>query len=144
MSSVKETCPICNEKRTNIQRHIKLVHEKVKPYVCNICGKACSLEYNLEEHIRLCHSKVKLYKCRYCELVFGTPGNRISHEECKHINTENKRASPGEQMVINVLKKYNIKFEREKCFQNLVSKNGRMLKYDFSIGILENNIIVTY
>ena len=55
MSTVKETCPICNEIRTNIKRHIKLVHEKVQPYVFEICENACSLQYNLEEHILLYH-----------------------------------------------------------------------------------------
>ena len=140
MPTKTEVCTICNETRTNIKRHIKLTHEKVKSFICDICGKSCSLKYNLEEHIRLRHSKLKLYKCNYCELMFGTPGNRNSHEECKHINDENKRASPGEQMVINVLNKCKIKFEREKSFQHLRSKNGGMLKYDFGIPFSENNV----
>ena len=140
MRKRKDLCPFCSQMRSNIQRHIRSVHV----HVCDICSKACSLDYNLREHIRLVHTDIKLYNCRFCELRFGTPENPDVYEYEKQINIDYKQASPGEKLVITVLKKYNVPFERKKGFQMLKYDDNRMFRYDFAIPFNNSYILIEY
>ena len=58
-----------------------MVHEGLRPYPCNICGKFFKAPGIVKNHINLIHIKVeKTFKCESCEKVAAT-----NYELQKHI-----------------------------------------------------------
>lgn len=54
--SESSQCPICGRvlrgsNKRNLQRHINLVHLKLKPYHCKHCGRSFGLKAYLKAHI---------------------------------------------------------------------------------------------
>ena len=57
-----EECPYAALLKTNLQRHVKGVHEKGKPYKCEKCPYAASLKKNLQRHVKGVHEKAKPFR----------------------------------------------------------------------------------
>ena len=56
----KFECGICYKflaSKASLNRHVKVVHEKLKPYSCDICLKDFALKKSLKEHNDAEHSK---------------------------------------------------------------------------------------
>ncbi|XP_055382207.1 zinc finger protein 658B-like [Condylostylus longicornis] len=65
-------CPQCNKKFTNewyVQDHIRIVHKRDRPFICELCGAAFGSNRNLVDH-HLTHSEEKKFKCPKCEKTF--------------------------------------------------------------------------
>ncbi|XP_017122028.1 zinc finger protein 672 isoform X2 [Drosophila elegans] len=46
----EKTCEICNRKFVNgktLSKHVKTVHNKIKPFICNVCGKKTARKASL-------------------------------------------------------------------------------------------------
>ena len=54
-----EQCPYATSVRGSLQRHMKAVHEKVRPYKCDKCSHAASTKQNLHNHVNGVHEKTK-------------------------------------------------------------------------------------
>lgn len=65
------------------------------------------------------------------------PRDHIRGQGCPYC-----KESKGERLISNTLTDMNIKFEREKIFNDCLSLKGYPLKYDFYL--LEHNIIIEY
>ena len=55
-------------------RHILVVHERKKPYVCEFCGHACSEKIQLKQHVQSAHEgkkPEKPYMCEFCTSCFS-------------------------------------------------------------------------
>ena len=63
---------------------IKSVHEKLKPYKCNLCGKDFSQTSSLKQHVKSVHDKLKPYKCNKCGKSFSQLGNLKKHMDNRH------------------------------------------------------------
>ena len=53
-----EYSTFCNKifsTKSNLRTHIKLVHEGVKNYICDICEKAFGLASDLRKHVERSH-----------------------------------------------------------------------------------------
>ena len=61
-------CQVC-QKVTSIKRHEAIVHNKIKPFECELCQNRFAVKSNLEGHMRSCHNFPKL-KCEHCEAQF--------------------------------------------------------------------------
>ncbi|KAJ1365217.1 hypothetical protein KIN20_025455 [Parelaphostrongylus tenuis] len=57
--------------RKSLNAHIRSVHTHIRPYVCNICGKAFATKNGLREH-RFTHSIENAFHCK-C-------GNKFRHK----------------------------------------------------------------
>ena len=62
-------CTECDHKcsaKSDLQRHIELVHRKIK-HECKDCDYKSSTNDNLQKHINLVHLKIKDYECNECD-----------------------------------------------------------------------------
>lgn len=74
-------CDMCNMKfttRSSAASHKRVVHDKIKGYVCDLCGYACGTNGELRQH-RAIHSDDKPYVCRQCSKPFKTYSNLKTH-----------------------------------------------------------------
>lgn len=74
-------CDICNMKfttRSSAASHKRVVHDKIKGYVCDLCGYACGTNGELRQH-RAIHSDDKPFVCRKCSKSFKTYSNLKTH-----------------------------------------------------------------
>ena len=68
----REKCDFAARTSKLLKLHIKTVHDKIKDYNCDSCGKLFSTRSSLKNHIRIVHEGCKDYKCERCEKAFGT------------------------------------------------------------------------
>lgn len=62
----------CNEsfnRQTDLQRHVKAVHEKSKTHICKFCNRSFSEKYNRDRHEKCVHIDPK-HPCVKCNLPF--------------------------------------------------------------------------
>uniref|UniRef100_A0A182RMN6 C2H2-type domain-containing protein n=1 Tax=Anopheles funestus TaxID=62324 RepID=A0A182RMN6_ANOFN len=80
-------CNICKHMFSNskiLSKHIKTVHLKIKPFVCNVCGYKCARKATLNIHIRQ-HSGLKPLTCKNCTFRTADP-SALSYHERRHRN----------------------------------------------------------
>lgn len=114
---------------------------------CPLCGNNCWSEYKINKYIQpklksmnmeiisdISHginvnSNVKI-KCNECGNIIET---KIVWLKNKRFSCSNCKLSSMEKELINLLNTYNIKFETQKKFKDLIGVNGGDLSYDFYI-----------
>lgn len=117
----KSGCPYCSE-YTKASIDTLYVREKLKNTGFELLSECDSGK----DEIELLHIECgNIFKRRAGYFI-----HKLSCPECKS-------KSIGEEQVIRVLKKYNIKFKRECVFKDLRGLGGGYLRYDF--GIYSNN-----
>ena len=82
-------CDICGKmfaSKVNLGEHVKVFHEKVKPFECLICGTKHVSNGSLSRHIRDSHESKRRYHCETCP--FST--NHSSHMR-RHIMTVHEK-----------------------------------------------------
>ena len=66
--------------------------EKSKPFKCIKCALSCASKTDLEKHIKVVHEGLKPYKCNFCERFFSTKGNLDRHLGMKQRNLLNVKS----------------------------------------------------
>ena len=85
-------CNICDfecAQKAGLKRHTDFVHEGIKPFKCNICDYKTSRNYYLKHHIESVHEGIKPFKCESCG--FETAGKKRLKE---HIESVHERIRP--------------------------------------------------
>ena len=154
----------CNQSNT-LQRHIKMVHGKIKDFKCTKCEYKSSDNGNLQRHINSVHLKIKDHVCEYenCDMKFSENGNLQTHikqvhdknkdfkcTECEYkcstnselkrhikICTGNEHISSGEYKVRKCLREMKIQFEHNTSY---IVKHKQLLRWDFILYDEEDNI----
>lgn len=83
----ESVCPICQRKcstKSSLSAHIRYVHEQLKKYQCDICGKQFRRKLELIEH-KARHSGTTLYSCPFCAKKFTSSSNYFSHRKNIHV-----------------------------------------------------------
>ena len=62
----------------NLKKHIRSVHEGLKPFKCDICISLFASKAKLKSHVASVHYKEKPFKCDFCEANFSNKPNFIS------------------------------------------------------------------
>ena len=86
-------CPQCGKslKTYTLKRHIRQVHEKVKPIKpkqviseCDLCGKTLKNSYKLKHHKRTVHEGIKDFICPECGKGFTDERSMRNHSLVMH------------------------------------------------------------
>jgi len=80
-------CPLCDQVIKHIyslERHIKVVHEGQRPFVCH-CSKAFATREQFTRHTNSKHSLVRPYSCEMgCNKAFASYSARSYHHKILH------------------------------------------------------------
>ncbi|KAH8379277.1 hypothetical protein KR009_003967 [Drosophila setifemur] len=79
----EKTCEICNRKFVNgktLSKHVKTVHNKIKPFICNVCGKKTARKASLIIHMRQ-HTGEKPLQCGQCKFSTRDPSVLHKHQQ---------------------------------------------------------------
>ena len=63
-------CNMCGHrfnKKSNMVKHVKMVHEKLRPWTCEECNKSFSDRRDLVAHEDSVHKGLKPFDCPYCD-----------------------------------------------------------------------------
>jgi KRAB domain-containing zinc finger protein len=72
------------EEKTILSQHIKIVHEKQKPFECQICKNAFGKRGDLLLHTKMVHKKQKPFECKICKKAFGKRSDLLLHTKKVH------------------------------------------------------------
>jgi hypothetical protein len=71
-----------------LKMHIQSVHEKLKPFHCNICDHKSSYKLDMKKHIDVVHNQIRSFQCKICQKWFSQKSNFKTHLQQKHVNTD--------------------------------------------------------
>ena len=87
----KHSCEICKQVfnlKCNLNRHIKNIHEKIKPFQCNICPQVFGYKKDFQNHKSAVHEKNKPFHCHICQKSFGYKQDYRKHTVVVHEKTK--------------------------------------------------------
>ncbi|XP_052897344.1 zinc finger protein weckle-like [Anopheles moucheti] len=116
-------CTMCDKKFNttfNLKAHMKIVHEGVKPFICEECGKPFNSKGALKEHY-IVHTEERPFQCAYCSKQFKNAAHLKTHEDthndtlyvCPHCGLKlNTKRTLNMHMVVHSDQK---KFKCQEC-----------------------------
>ncbi|XP_054744922.1 zinc finger protein 718-like isoform X1 [Anastrepha obliqua] len=105
-------CPLCDRKfqaKDYVSTHIKLVHEDIRPFICEECGEGARTKATLRDHM-LTHTGLAPFECEVCKKRFKNRAQLKKHMEIhssnKHICSEcglqlNSRITLNRHMLVH-------------------------------------------
>mmetsp|Transcript_970 Transcript_970/g.1828 ORF Transcript_970/g.1828 Transcript_970/m.1828 type:complete len:181 (-) Transcript_970:974-1516(-) len=83
----KIACSICGgrfQQPSSLNRHIRAVHKKERPFECNQCGRMFSERSNLRKHVDAIHEKLRPFVCDFCDYAFFERNKLVAHLSSVH------------------------------------------------------------
>ena len=111
----KVECGICHKiiYQRNLLKHIRSVHERIKPFRCEKCASSFAEKKDMLRHIGTVHEGKKLYKCDTCKTNFSQKANL--NARIKTLHEKNKPFSCGSCNAKFSFQKKLIKHEKIKA-----------------------------
>ena len=81
-------CPECDREftfKSELKRHIEVVHLKIKSHKCEHCGKGFSQKCMLEDHVNAVHLKKREHQCQDCGNSFARLSQLNRHVSAVHL-----------------------------------------------------------
>lgn len=90
-SASSSTCSICGKTYTessNLSKHFRTVHLKLRPFQCHLCPSSFAEKNKLGKHIQSVHEHARPFKCDLCNATFSQASDRkrhrlVLHEGCR-------------------------------------------------------------
>ena len=82
------TCDYCDHSssiKSNLKRHIDVVHLKLKPFKCKTCEECFNRNEYLQRHIDVVHLKLKSSQCENCKKIFVNKTALKVHIQSVHL-----------------------------------------------------------
>ena len=70
--------------KSTLKNHIEAVHERIKPFKCNICHFEFAHKGDLKKHTDFVHEGIKLFKCHLCDYKAARKNTLKTHIESVH------------------------------------------------------------
>ena len=102
----------------NLQRHVKLVHKKVKDFKCQSCDFTTGLKSNLDRHLKTIHDNELVidmekedskewiddlkFKCEFCQDLFPSDLNLDEHIKTVHQNVNSLKIDENDCSTIEI------------------------------------------
>ena len=80
-------CNICESRfsqKSNLNTHVRSVHEKISSFKCIICETSFTAKASLNSHLRSVHDQQKPFKCNTCDSSFARKDNLKTHIQSVH------------------------------------------------------------
>ena len=62
-----DLCEFASPQRMRLNKHIKEVHGRLRPFKCEFCNYTASEKLQIAKHVKSMHRKEKPYKCNECD-----------------------------------------------------------------------------
>ncbi|XP_055843447.1 zinc finger protein 91 [Episyrphus balteatus] len=147
----EKTCDICNRKFVSsktLSKHVKSVHNKIKPFICNVCGLKTTRKSVLAIHMRQ-HTGEKPLACKVCKFRTRDPSTLRSHEMRHGKNPKQKCKSCDKSFIQAAALKRHIRTNHPEEYKkiscelcNYVTISAEKLAVhmgDHSKGLIVNN-----
>lgn len=79
-----DKCPSLFKTRSDANRHMRIVHERIRPFSCDNCPATFAEKGKLRRHKSTVHDKLRPFSCTVCNATFGERGNRNQHQSSRH------------------------------------------------------------
>ena len=103
-------CDICFRQSGTRRNHVRAVHAKERPFVCEYCGKTFAHKSSITVHIRI-HTNEKPHQCQTCKRTF------TDRATCSKHQTTHSGAKPYKCKVCS--KCFSQKSNLKRHFQNI-------------------------
>jgi uncharacterized Zn-finger protein len=77
-------CPSSFTERFNLNKHIRAVHERRRPYQCTTCFARFQQRDHMQKHEICVHKKLRQFSCDACGASFGWRGVLKKHRKSVH------------------------------------------------------------
>ena len=61
-----------------------MVHEQLRPFKCDLCGKSFSTKQSLKFHVEAVHDRKRNYACDECSIRFNCKHLLLRHVKKTH------------------------------------------------------------
>ena len=78
-------CPYTASQPSDLNKHVRGVHAKIREHVCKECGVAFARVDSLNRHFKSVHAKIKEHVCKECGTAFAHAANMKQHFESVHL-----------------------------------------------------------
>ena len=129
-------CPICDKilVQSNLNRHVKIVHEGIKNYQCQICEQKFSRSGKLQKHVKIIHEGIKDYQCHICVKKFGQLKHLKRHVKTVHVNE-------GVDQGMKMMEKHALDFSNINGFDHIEEpKIKKEIKTEVKIETIDEEI----
>lgn len=85
----RNTCTICGHcfaQPADLRKHVRTVHEGLRPFRCETCHKCFGEKGNLRKHMRSVHLNERPFRCSLCDSTFAFKDGLARHIKLVHEN----------------------------------------------------------
>jgi len=87
ITSIGISCELCSRsftRRSDLRRHMRSTHERLRPFKCPECDLKFKLKWHFENHVEVVHRRIYRHLCTFCGTGFGSNSNLHAHIRAAH------------------------------------------------------------